>query len=47
MPFLRSDRPGGHRPRAIGIKNLKRLKKHHKMNVSSISLVLHMNGNDD
>ncbi|MEF4438825.1 hypothetical protein U9890_20025 [Escherichia coli] len=31
----------------IGIKTPKRLKKHHKTDVSSTPLLLHMNGTDD
>ena len=31
MPFLRSDRPGGHLTQSIGIQTPKRLKKHQKM----------------
>ncbi|EJL15048.1 hypothetical protein SSMOSELEY_3393 [Shigella sonnei str. Moseley] len=32
---------------SIGIKTPKRLKKHHKTDVSSTPLLLHMNGTDD
>ncbi|PAZ32676.1 methionyl-tRNA formyltransferase [Escherichia coli] len=32
---------------SIGIKTPKRVKKHHKTDVSSTPLLLHMNGTDD
>ncbi|EIQ19731.1 transposase family protein [Shigella flexneri K-1770] len=49
---LRAHYPVGHtlpcvRGSSIGIKTPKRLKKHHKTDVSSTPLLLHMNGTDD